>query len=240
MVVGAGASGVELAGELQHFANLVAEKYQKKPCQVEVKLVEGAPRVLPALLPKASAKAEKRLRKLGVKLLLNTKVNSCEPGKLCLEKGELEADLIAWTAGSSPVSFYAEHPKLFELERGRVKVDDFLRVQGQEDIYILGDNAFTKYSGMAQTALHDAKFVAHNLLRLKKGRKPVSYRTRHPIYVIPIGPKWAVLQKTDNKIISGYRGWLVRRRADLEIYRNFEPYKQALKTWRKGNRLAKF
>jgi NADH dehydrogenase len=238
-VVGAGASGVELAGELQHFAHLVAERYQKKACDVEVKLIEGADRVLPALLPKASAKAAKRLRKLGVKLMLKTKVNKCDEGQLCLDSGDIKADLIAWTAGSSPVSFYAERPKVFQLERGRVKVDSYLRPLGLENVYVLGDNAFTKYSGMAQTALHDAKFVARNILREKKGRKPVGYRVFHPIYVIPIGPRWAVLQ-TPHGIMSGYRGWLVRRRADLEIYKNFEPYKQALKTWRKGNKLAKF
>lgn len=238
-VIGAGASGVELAGELQHFARLVADRYQKKTCHVDVKLIEGADRVLPGLLPAASAKAEKRLRSLGVKLMLSTSVNKCEAGKLCLDSGDIEADLIVWTAGSSPVSFYAERPKLFQLERGRVKVDAYLQPLGMSDVYVLGDNAFTKYSGMAQTALHDAKFLARNILRQKKGRQPVSYRLMHPIYVVPIGPKWAVLQ-TDKKIISGYRGWLVRRRADLAIYKNFEPYKQALKIWRQGNKLAKF
>ncbi len=238
-VVGAGASGVELAGELQNFAKLIAEREDKPVVKVEVTLVEGAPRVLPMLHEKASAKAEARLRHLGVKLKLNTKVNSCEPGKLCLEGDDLSADLIVWTAGSKAVSFYAEHPDIFELERGRVKVDQYMLAQGQTDIYVLGDNAATPFSGMAQTALHDAKFVARNLLSEKAGKQPVTYRAWHPIYVVPIGPNWAVLQ-TQKGVISGYRGWLVRRRADLSIFRNFEPYKQALKTWRKGNRLANF
>lgn len=238
-IIGAGASGVELAGEMQHFARLVAERYGKKPAKVEVRLIEAADRVLPTLKPRASRKAEKRLKNLHVALLLKTTVQACKPGQLELSSGNLEADIIIWTAGTRAVGFYAEHEDWFQLERDKVRVDHYLKAVGQQAIYVLGDNAATPYSGMAQTALHDAKFVAKNMLRELKGKSPVTYRVLHPIYVVPIGPRWAVLQ-TDKQIISGYRGWLVRRRADLAIYRNFEPYKLALKTWRKGNRLARF
>jgi NADH dehydrogenase FAD-containing subunit len=92
---------------------------------------------------------------------------------------------------------------------------------------------------MAQTALHDAKFVTRNLIRQRRGRKPVTYRTLHPTYVVPVGSKWAVLQNQKHQW-SGRRAWLFRRRADLWIFKNFQPYKQALKTWRRGNRPANF
>ncbi len=238
-VVGGGASGVELSGELQHYARMVAHKYRTHVKHPHVVLIEGADRVLPNLDPVLSAKAYKRLQKLGVELRLSTKVNSCESGKVCLDSGDLDADLIVWTAGSRAVDFYANHPKVFELEKGRVKVDEFMRATKHSDIYVLGDNAFTKFSGMAQTALHDAKFVVRNLLRIQKGKKPVAYRFWHPIYVIPVGTNWAVLQ-TQKNLISGYKGWLVRRRADRWIFKNFLPYKAAIKQWRKGNHLADF
>ncbi len=238
-VVGGGASGVELAGELQNYARMVAHKYRAHVKHPEVILIEGADRVLPNLDPVLSAKAYKRLKKLGVQLRLSTKVNSCQPNTVCLDSGDLDADIIVWTAGSRAVDFYADHPKVFELEKGRVKVDEYLRAAGHDNIYVLGDNACTKFSGMAQTALHDAKFVVRNLLRAQKGTSPVAYRAWHPIYVIPIGERWAVLQTQKNKI-SGYRGWLVRRRADKWIFRNFLPYKAAIKQWRRGNRFADF
>lgn len=238
-VIGAGPAGVELAGELQHFSELVAEKYGRKPAHVKVTLIEGSSRVLPTLLPEASNKALKRLQRLGIKVLLGTQVNSCEPGKVCLNSGDLDADVIVWTAGSRAVGFYNEHTEIFELERGRVRVDQYLRVNNQPNIYVIGDNAATPYSGMAQTALHDARFVAGNILREQSGRPLKWYEARQPIYLVPVGPDWAIMQTT-RKVLTGRRAWLVRRRADLAIYRNFEPYKQALKTYRKGNKLADF
>lgn len=238
VIVGAGATGVELAGDIQQFINSVTKKYAKTDKQFRVSIIEGSDRVLPMLKPKLSEKALIRLSKLGVTVRLNTKVNSCEPNKLCLDVGEISADLIIWTAGSRIVDFYHENAKHFELERGRVKVDQYLRAKGQKNIYVIGDNAATQYSGMAQTALHHAKFVSRNLVRMAKGEPPVKFRARRPIYVVPVGPRWAVLQD-GSSAISGYKAWLVRRRADLWIFKNFQPYKKAIQQWRRGNKKAK-
>lgn len=239
VVVGAGPTGVELAGELPEFSRRVARKYRSRMTHPKIILIEGSDRVLPMLDPVLSGRAYKRLQKLGVDLRLSTRVNSCEPGKVCIAGEDIDADAIVWTAGSAPVGFYADHPRVFKLDRGRVEVDKFLRAKGHEDIYVLGDNANTRFSGMAQTALHDARFVARNLLRFQKGTPTVEYRTWHPLYVVPIGPKWAVMQ-TDKSRISGYRGWLGRRQADRWIFKNFLPYKAAIKQWRRGNKMARF
>ncbi len=238
-VIGAGPAGVELIGELQHYADLVADKYGLQAAKVLATLIEGSDRVLPTLDSKASVKALKRLKQLKVKIMLGTQVNSCLPGKVCISSGDIDADLIVWTAGSKAVGFYSEHPEEFDLERGRVRVDQYLHAVGHENIYVIGDNAATPYSGMAQTALHDASFVAKNILLEQKNQRLKWYVAVRPVYAVPIGPNWALLQ-TKTKVISGYKAWLARRRADLAIYRNFQPYKQALKTWRKGNKLAKF
>ena len=238
-VVGAGPTGVELSADLQTFADMVCKKYGLEKKKIRVSIIEGSDRVLPTLKPKISEKALLRLAKLGVTVRLNTRVNSCEPGKLCLESGEIAADLIVWTAGSRVVDFYAHNSKHFPMERGRVKVDDYLRAVGHKNIYVIGDNAATKHSGMAQTALHDAKYVSRILYKMSKGTPPVKYRSKQPIYVVPVGEGWAVLQ-TPKKIASGYRGWLVRRQADLWIFKNFKPYKEAIAQWRKGNKKANF
>lgn len=238
-IIGAGPSGVELAAELKPFAEFIAKKYAVRKPKLNVILIDGSDRVLPALMPKASAKVTKHLQDLGVEIHLNIKVESCEPGTICMSAGNLGADLIVWTAGSKPVDFYENNPSIFTLGRGgRVVVDDHLLAQGHEDIYVLGDNADTPFSGMAQTALYDANFVARNLVRMQKGQKTVSYRARKPLYVVTAGPKWAVVQEGD-KVVSGYRGWIVRRKADLWIFRNFQPYQQAIKTWRHAQRMSK-
>jgi NADH dehydrogenase len=238
-IVGAGPTGVELAGELQQFARRISHRYRTRLARPTVVLIEGGDRVLPMLDPVLSAKASKRLQKLGVQLRLSTKVNTCEPGKVCVAGEDIVADAIVWTAGSKPVDFYALHPRVFKLERGRVAVDDFLQAAGHEHIYVLGDNANTPFSGMAQTALHDAKFVARNLLRQQHGTPPVAYRAWHPLYIVPIGEGWAVMQ-SEKQQISGYRGWLLRRRADRWIFKNFLPYKAAIRQWRRGNKLGHY
>lgn len=237
-IVGAGASGVELAGEIPQFANLVAKKYGNKPPKIQVVLIDGASQILPLLSPKASLKTTRRLKKLGVELHLNILVKSCKNGTLCTNTGELKANLIIWTAGSKPVDFYSVNGSVFTLGRGgRVVVDEYLRAEGQPNIYVIGDNADTRYSGMAQTALSDANFVSRNLIRQKQSKNLKVYRSRKPLYVVTAGPKWAVVEK-GNRITSGRRGWTVRRKADLAIFKNFQPYKQALKTWRSGNKLT--
>lgn len=239
-IIGAGASGVELSGEIPHFAALVAKKYRIKKPQVKIVLIDGAPRVLPMLTEKASAKTAKHLNSLGVEIHLNIQVEACKKGEICMNAGDLKADLLVWTAGSKPVDFFANNPSAFTLGRGgRVVVDDYLQSQGHKDIYVLGDNADTPYSGMAQTALHNAIYLARNFVIERAGKQPKSYRSRRPLYVVTAGPKWAIVQK-GQKVISGYQGWIIRRRADLAIFRYFQPYKQAVKTWRRANRMSDF
>lgn len=117
-------------------------------------------------------------------------------------------------------------------------VDEYLRVQGHKDIYVIGDNADTKYSGMAQTAIHNARYVAANFISIKNNKMPKTYKSVPPLYVVTGGGPWAVVQK-GKKVISGRRGWRVRRQADMTIFKNFEPYKKAIKTWRAGNKLSR-
>lgn len=234
-IVGGGASGVELAGEVPLFAELIAKHHDLPKPKVRVVLVEASDRLLPNLSELASKKVAKRLIKLGVEIYLNISVESCEDQNLCLSAGNLNADLLVWTAGSKPVDFYQANSHIFTLGKGgRVAVDDYLHAQGHEDIFVIGDNAETKYSGMAQTAIYDARFVAKNLI----GKNLRTYKPKRPVYVVTAGGKWAIVQK-GNKVVSGLRGWRIRRQADLAIFKNFEPYEKAIKSWRAGNHLTK-
>jgi NADH dehydrogenase len=188
----------------------------------------------------ASKKAANRLKRLGIEVHLNIQVESCEKGKVCMSAGNLGADLIIWTAGSKPSDFYSKNSDVFTLGRGgRVVVDDYLKSTHSRNIYVIGDNADTKYSGMAQTALHNASYVAKSLILECKGKTPKKYRPKKPIYVVTVGQKWAVAQ-IGNRILSGAAGWSIRRQADLVIFKNFQPYKEAIKTWRKADKMSRF
>jgi NADH dehydrogenase len=237
-IIGAGASGVELAGDVPQFMKIIAKKYGLNRTDLRVSLIEGGPRILPLLNERASQKAAARLQKLKVDTFLNSQVNSCEERKVCLKADNLQADVIVWTAGSRNHPFFEEHHKIFTLAKNhKVVVNDYL--EAAPDIYVLGDNAATPYSGMAQTALHDAIYVASMIRLHSKGHGALPYAPQVPLYVVPVGPRWAVVQSGD-RVTSGYSGWLLRRRADLFIFENFEPFEMAIKTWRRGNRQAQF
>jgi len=239
VIVGGGASGTEIAGSVDMYRRLVARKYGAVDVKPKITLIEGAERVLPMFDPVLSAKAYKQLQKLGVDIRLNTIVDACKPGKVCVKGTDIMADAIIWTAGSRPVDFYNDNQKPFVFEKGRVKVDSFLRAQGHKDIFVIGDNANTPYAGMAQTAIHHALFIARNFVLLSKGKKATKYHAWHPMYVVPIGKNWAVLQSARYQW-SGYRAWRARRRADLWVLRHFESKGRALKQWRQGNKIARF
>ena len=117
----------------------------------------------------------------------------------------------------------------FQLARNsKVRVDQFL--QSEPGVYVLGDNADTPYSGMAQTALYDALFIAANLQRIASKQDPRPYVAKKPIYVFPAGPKWAAVLWGPVRIY-GRLGWLLRSLADLVQYHDYLPWKLAVKRW---------
>lgn len=237
-IVGGGISGVELAGEIQTFAASIAKQRAIKIPRVKIVVIEKSERILPSLNSRISRTATKRLHALGIEVHTGIKVESCNPGKLQLSAGELATDLTIWTAGSKLATFYCDNPAVFVLsERSRVVVDDQLQPQGRTDIYVIGDNADTKFSGMAQTAIADAEFVAKNLIREQAGVKAVAYKAKKPVYSIKIGPKWAVVESA-HKIATGKKAYLMAYRSDRVLFRKFAPYAYAIRTWRQANKLT--
>ena len=86
----------------------------------------------------------------------------------CKQACERAADIIIWTAGSKSVNFFTRQPALFSIEHGKVVVDGQLLAKGFGNVFVAGDNAFTPYSGMAQTAIYDGNFLAKNFIAISK------------------------------------------------------------------------
>ena len=103
-------------------------------------------------------------------------------------------------------------------------------MQSEAGIYIIGDNADTPYSGVAQTALYDGAYVAKNLIRLADKKDPKPYVAKKPIYVLPAGPKWAATLWGPVRIY-GKPAWILRRAADWVAYSDYEPWQLAAKRW---------
>lgn len=234
VVVGGGPTGIELAGALKPYIKTIMKNHGiKKPCAINIVLVEAAPRLLPRLPKSASRAVGRQLRRQGVQILLNQKVEGETADSLMINGQPLTSHTVIWTAGVTNHPFFANnHFSL--MPRGKVATDIYL--QAEDDIFILGDNANTPYSGLAQTALYDGAFVAHNLIRRSEGKGFCAYKPKKPITVIVCGSKWAAVNR--GKLgLYGWVGWLVREAADFTAFHEYMPLPKAITQW--SSRFAK-
>lgn len=230
-VIGGGASGIELSAELTFYLKKIRGKHRLED-SFSVNLIEAGPRLLASTPNDFSSKVEGRLKRIGVQVLLNTSVKSESIDGIRLAQGSIKTHTAVWTAGTINNPFFKKFPNLFKLGKmNRVEVDQYLRAAA--DVYVVGDSANTEYSGMAQTALYDASFVASNITREINGRALKSYIPKKPIYAIPVGSRWAAVLWGDKRIY-GRLGWVVRRLADFRLYLTFLPFRKALTKWRYG------
>lgn len=227
IVVGGGPTGVEVAGTLPDYLARVMKRHGIKKQSLHIDLVEAAPRLLPKMPSSFSRAVTRRLRKMGVKLHLDQAVKAEKANSLVLEDHSIESHTVIWTAGLTINPFFAAND--FNLSvRGRIAVDKHLRAG--DFVHVIGDNADTKYSGLAQTALYDAKFVAGNLKRLYGGSYQKNYRPKRPIYVVPVGTAWAAVAWGSLQM-HGLLGWMLRRVADFAGYSDYEPWWKAGQRW---------
>lgn len=227
VIVGAGPTGIELAGALPGYLKHIMKVHGVKHRAIHIDLIEASPRLLPRL-PKDTSKAvRKRLKKLGIRLYLNSTVEGETADTLTVSGKPIRSHTVVWTAGVTNHPFFKDNGFVLTA-RGKVATDIYL--QAEPDIYVLGDNANTPYSGMAQTALRDGAFVARNLKRHESGWRPRSYVAKPPVSVIPCGPHWAAVVWGQARLY-GWIGWLLREAADINGFRDLEPWKKAGKQW---------
>ncbi len=229
VVIGGGPTGVELAAGLGTYLERLCRYHGIRRSRTTIRLIEAAPRVLPRSHPKLSARVMRRLERLGVEVQADTKVEEATAEQVIAGGRPIQSHTVIWTSGVTNSPLFAAHPEVFRLAKnGRVEVDKYLRAH--KDIYVLGDNAATPYTGLAQTALHDAKFVARNLRHKKHGRAMKPYKAVMPATVVPVGARWAAFEW---KWLRLY-GWVaaaLRRAADFVGYSDVLPLGQAIRPW---------
>jgi NADH:ubiquinone reductase (H+-translocating) len=229
VVIGGGPTGVELAGALPEYVRKISKQHNIKPRDIHVDLIEAAPRLLPRMPKDLSRSVARQLRKHGIRIYVNTAVQAQSADALMIHDKPIRSHTVVWTAGVTNRKFFSNQG--FQIARnGRVRVDQYL--QAEPGIYVIGDNADTPYSGMAQTALHDGIFVAQNLIRKINNQEPIPYKAKKPIYVLPAGPRYAAVLWGPVRIY-GFLGWVLRRLADLVAYHDYEPWYMATKRWMK-------
>lgn len=227
VVIGGGPTGVELAGALPSYIKYVMKKHKLREQRIHVDLVEAAPRLLPRMPKDISWQVRRRLKKLGVRLYLSSSVQAQTADALMVHDKAIRSHTVIWTAGIMNNPFFAKNN--FQLtKQGKVRVNQYL--QHEPGVFVIGDNADTPYSGMAQTALHDGKYVANYLKTFITHEQPDPYIAKRPIYVFPGGPRWAAVLWGKVRMY-GVLGHVLRSLADLVAYNDFEPWHMATKRW---------
>jgi NADH dehydrogenase len=228
LIVGGGPTGVELAGALPSYLRKIMRAHGVKGRQISIKIIEASPHMLPHSRPEVSKAVIKRLRSLGVKLELGKMVEGETADSLMVDGKPISSHTVVWTAGTTNNPFFKANN--FSLSRrGKVRVDSTL--QAEEDIYVIGDNADTPYSGLAQTALHNGLYVAQDIhKRLRGGHHRYLYEPKKPISVIPVGRGWAAVE-WGKRTFAGRIGWWLREAADWVGYNDLEPWWKASEQW---------
>lgn len=230
VIVGGGPTGVELASALGSYIERLRKHYRLPDRKVNISLVEASPRLLPRMHPSTSSKVKRRLEKIGVNVELDKKVESATAEGLIVSGKPLKSHTIIWTSGVANHPFYQTNAKHFSFTKnGKIEVNDYLRTK--DGIYVIGDNAATPFSGLAQTALHDALFVSGNFKRRQKNVPLKKYKAVMPPVVVPVGENWAVFEWRKLRL-SGWLASLLRRAADVIGYRDILPLGWALGAWR--------
>lgn len=227
VIVGAGPTGIELAGSLPSYLRTVMASHGIKHRAIHIDLVEAAPRLLPRSNPAISRAVKRRLRRLGIRLLLKQAVQGQDADSLIVNGKPIRSHTVIWTAGVTNHPFLKEN-NIPLNERGKVIVDSYL--QAEPNIYVLGDNAATQYSGLAQTALNDAVQLSNNIIRTLEGKPRKMYKPAMPITVIPVGAGWAAVE-WGKLHFAGALGWLLRSAADWIGFHDYQNWWKASEQW---------
>lgn len=232
VVIGAGPTGVELAGAISDISRRYLEHDFRSidPRQSRILLLEGGPRVLPAYPPDLSASAEKQLRDMGVEVRTNAMVTNVEPGMVTVGREKIPAAVILWGAGvsASPLGKMLGAPT---DRAGRVIVNPDLTVPGHPEVFVIGDLAAANWPsssaaapstgapalsdkdkarmvpGVAPAAIQMGKFAARQISRSVAGQPREEFRYLDKGSLATIGRSRAVAD-FGRLHISGYFAWL--------------------------------
>ncbi|RXT05746.1 NAD(P)/FAD-dependent oxidoreductase [Ammoniphilus sp. CFH 90114] len=175
IVGGAGFTGIEFVGELADRIPELCKEFDVDPSFVKIYNIEAAPTALPGFDPELVEYAMNILRDKGVTFKINTPIKECNPDGVILADGEeIKAGTIVWTGGVRGNSIIEKSG--FEVMRGRVKVDEYLRAPGHDNVFIVGDGALIfneengrPYPPTAQIAIQQGETLAANLVVTVRG-----------------------------------------------------------------------
>jgi NADH:ubiquinone reductase (H+-translocating) len=223
VIVGAGATGMELAGALAEIANETLKHDFRKinPREARILLIEGGPHVLAAYPEALSAKAEKLVTKLGVEIMKGVMVTAVDDSGVAYKKGDvtshLPAKTVLWAGGVTTTEFgrkLGERTRSQTDQAGRVKVNPDLSVPNYPDIFIAGDLATLNgkdgkpLPGVAQVAIQGGAYAAKAIRARLAGKTlpPFHYFDKGDMAVIG---RNAAIANIFGVQIAGLLAWLI-------------------------------
>jgi NADH dehydrogenase len=214
VVIGAGPTGVELAGAIADISKRYMERDFRAidPANARIILLEGGPRVLPVYPEDLSASAERQLTEMGVEVRTNAMVTNVEPDLVTVGQEKIPAAVILWGAGVSASSL----GKMLGAptdRAGRVLVEPDLSVPGHPEVFVAGDLAAVKFDdtkmvpGVAPAAIQMGKFAARQIKRSLAGKPREKFVYWDKGSLATIGRSHAVAD-LGRLHFSGYFAWL--------------------------------
>lgn len=216
LVVGAGPTGVELAGaiaELAHYT-LARDFRRIDPRSAQIMLVEAGARVLPNFHESISAYAKKVLEKLNVDVRLDARVTDCGEDGVVINGERVPAATVLWAAGvaASPAG---EWLQAATDRSGRIIVEPDLSARGAPDIFVIGDTASVtdadgrQVPGIAPAAKQQGRYVARVIAaRIGAAKPPPPFRYRHAGNLATIGRNSAVIELGRLRL-KGFLAWWI-------------------------------
>mgnify|MGYP006430124749 CR=1 FL=1 len=244
VIVGAGPTGVELAGAIAELTNstLRGEFRAFESNQAEIILLEGSDRVLPPYPQGLSRRARRSLQKLGVDVRTGARVQQIDAGKVIVEQEEqtstIETHTVLWAAGMRVTPLCDELARAAGAEQdrqGRITVDDHLNLVGHEQIDVIGDIAHRQQDniplpGIAPVAMQQGRFVAGAIIQRLKGRslRPFRYVDKGQMAVIG---RHAAVVETGPLRFGGYLAWLTWLLVHIAYLIEFDNKLRVLAEW---------
>jgi len=211
VIVGAGPTGVELAGTIAELAHhtLARDFRSIDPRSAKIVLVEAGAHVLPAFHESLRNYARRALEKLGVEVRLGAAVTACDANGVAIGHERIEAATVIWAAGvaASPVGRWLELPA---DKSGRISVGPDLSVPGRPNVFVIGDAARVEDArgkpvpGIAPAAKQQGRYVASVIAERIRGAEPAPFRYRHAGNLATIGRQAAVIELPFLRL----KGWL--------------------------------
>ncbi|WP_134703277.1 NAD(P)/FAD-dependent oxidoreductase [Ammoniphilus sp. YIM 78166] len=208
VVGGAGFTGIEFVGELADRIPGLCREFDVEPSQVKIYNIEAAPTVLPGFDPELTEYAMKVLSEKGVIFRINTPIQECSPEGVVLATGEkIPSSTVVWTGGVRGSSIIEKSG--FEVVRGRVKVDHYLRSPGYSNVFVIGDSSVLfdpetgrPYPPTAQIAIQQGIHTATNIKSLLEGGELQAFHPELKGTVASLGKGEAIGMVGQRKLVG--------------------------------------